>query len=142
MGSVYLLPEALLYPIVAEMADGELHSIARDIKRNAENNLRQAQATTEHTKLPEPMVRRQQASGLTDIGLDTVPAKYGNDYSIWMEGGEDDRAAMAIEMGHDPSGYFKPTSKGGRYAGTSRSPRGLFILTRAAGLTMLSRFRG
>jgi|LauGreDrversion4_2_1035121.scaffolds.fasta_scaffold02338_6 hypothetical protein len=133
MGSTYLLPEALLYPIVAEMADGYLHNIARDIKRNADNNLAQAQATTEHTKLPVPMVRRQQASGLTDIGLDTVPAKYGNDYSIWMEGGEDDQAAMAIEMGHDPSGYFKG------HRGV-KSSRGLFILTRAAGLTMLSRF--
>lgn len=135
--AVYLLPEALLYPIVAEMADGELHETARDIELNAKRNLAQAQATTEHTKLPEPMVRRQQASGLTDIGMDRVPAKYGNDYIIWMEGGEDNRAAMAIEMGHDPSGYFSPA----RYHGKSRSPRGLFILSRAAGLTMLSRFR-
>lgn len=131
--AVYLLPEPLLYPIVAEMADGELKDIARSIERNAENNLRQAQATTEHTKLAPPMVRRQQASGLTDIGMDVMPAKYGNDYIVWMEGGEDNRAAMAIEMGHDPSGYFKGTN--------TRSPRGLFILSRAAGLTMLLRFR-
>ncbi len=131
--AVYLLPEPLLYPIVAEMADGELKDIARSIERNAETNLRQAQATTEHTKLAPPMVRRQQASGLTDIGMDVMPAKYGNDYIVWMEGGEDNRAAMAIEMGHSPSGYFKGTS--------TRSPRGLFILSRAAGLTMLLRFR-
>lgn len=131
--TVYLLPEAALYPIVAEMADDEVKDTAKEIERNAEMHLRQAQATTQWEKLAPPMVKRQQASGLTDIGVDPVPAKYGNDYIVWMEGGEDNRAAMAIEMGHDPSGYFKGSN--------TRSPRGLFILSRAAGLTMLRRFR-
>jgi hypothetical protein len=79
------------------------------------------------------VVKRQQASGLTDIGLDSEPAKYGTDYIVWMDGGEDDQGAMAIEMGHSPSGYFKGTS--------TSSPRGLFILHRAAGLTYFKRFR-
>ena len=131
--AVFLLPKEALYPIVAEMADKELKKVARDVKNTAERYLAQDRATTEHTKLPEPMVRRQQASGLTEIGMDSEPAKYGTDYIIWLEGGEDDRGAMAIEMGHSPSGYFK-----GR---PSRSPRGLFILHRAAGLTMFKRFR-
>jgi hypothetical protein len=131
--TVYLLPEAALYPIVAEMADDEIHDIARDVKRSADQYLAQARATTPHSKLPEPMVKRQQASGLTDIGLDSTPAKYGTDYIVWMDGGEDDQGAMAIEMGHAPSGYFKGSA--------TSSPRGLFILHRAAGLTMFKRFR-
>ena len=131
--AVYLLPEAELYPIVAEMADSSLRNIAREIKTTADSYLAQDRATTEHTKLPEPMVSRQQASGLTEIGMDSEAAKYGTDYIIWLEGGEDNRGAMAIEMGHSPSGYFKGSP--------TRSPRGLYILHRAAGLTMFNRFR-
>lgn len=136
--AVYLMPEAALYPIVAEMAahggPGEnIKDIATEIKNTAERYLAQDRATTEHTKLPVPMVKHQQASGLTDIGMDSEPGRYGTDYLVWMEGGEDNRAAMAIEMGHSPSGYFKGTS--------TRSPRGLFILHRAAGLTFFRRFR-
>jgi hypothetical protein len=131
--AVYLMPESLLYPIVAEMSDGTLKDIAQDIERNAKRHLAQDRATTEWGKLPVPMVKRQQASGLTDIGSTTEAAKYGNDYIIWLEGGEDNRAAMAIEMGHSPSGYFAGKS-------WTDSPRGLHILSRAAGLTMLYRF--
>jgi hypothetical protein len=133
--AVELLPEAALYPIVAAEADDEVHDIAKEIKRTADQYLAQDRATTEHSKLPVPMVKRQQASGLTDIGLDSEPSpRYGaTDYIVWLEGGEDDRGAMAIEMGHSPSGYFKGTS--------TSSPRGLFILHRAAGLTYFRRFR-
>ena len=136
--TVYLMPEPLLYPIVARMAESELRQTAKDIERNAEANLNQAQATTEWEKLAPPLVKRQQASNLTKIGMDILPAgsgknKYGNDYIVWMTGGEDNRAAMAIEMGHSPSGYYKFTD--------TASPRGLHILGRAAGLTMLMRFR-
>ncbi len=131
--AVYLLPEAALYPIVAEIADGSVKDTAQEIKHNAEMHLRQVRATTEWEKLPVPVVKRQQASGLTDIGLDAEAAKYGNDYVVWMEGGEDNRAAMAMEMGHDPSGYFAGSA--------TQSPRGLHILSRAAGLTMLRRYR-
>lgn len=136
--AVYLDPKPILYDKIGDMPEGVMRKTARDIERQAKLNLAQVRATTEHTKLPEPMVRHQQASGLTEIGTDIIPKgsgknKYGNDYIVWMTGGEDDRAAMAIEMGHDPSGYFagKP----------SKSPRGQHILTRAAGLTMLLRFR-
>ena len=133
--AVELLPESALYPIVADQADGELRDIAREIKNTADVYLAQDRATTEHTKLPYPMVKSPQASGLTDIGMDSEPGpKYGvTDYLVWMEGGEDNRAAMAIEMGHSPSGYFKGTA--------TRSPRGLYILHRAAGLTFFRRFR-
>lgn len=135
--TVYLDPTPILYSKIGPMPERVMRSTAKDIERAAKVNLAQVRATTEHTKLPEPMVKRQQASGLTDIGIDIIPKgsgknKYGNDYIVWMTGGEDDRAAMAIEMGHSPSGYFK-----GR---PSRSPRGQHILTRAAGLTMLMRF--
>jgi hypothetical protein len=138
--AVELLPEAELYPIIAKMADnggpGEnVKDIAQQIKRTADQYLAQARATTPHTKLPTPIVKRQQASGLTEIGLDSEPAaRYGaTDYLVWLEGGEDDQGAMAIEMGHSPSGYFKGSE--------TRSPRGLFILHRAAGLTYFRRFR-
>lgn len=133
--AVFLLPKEELYPIVAKLVDGELKDIAKDVKRTADTYLSQARATTEHTKLPEPMVNHQQASRLTDIGMDSEPGpKYGvTDYIIWLEGGEDNRGAMAIEMGHSPSGYFKGSA--------TASPRGLYILHRAAGLTMFSRFR-
>ena len=133
MADYYLMPEGLLYPIVSGMSNPEINSIGREIEMRAKRNLAQARATTEHTKLPEPMVRHQQASGLTDIGKDNIPKEYGFfDQDIWMEGGEDNRAAMAIEMGHEPSGYFKGKP--------SRSPRGLHILGRAAWLTMARRF--
>lgn len=133
--SYSVLPEKLLYPIIAELADGELKDIAQEITRTAESYLGQARTTTEWGKLPEPMVKRQQASGLTDIGMDSEKAKYGTDYLVWLEGGEDNQGAMAIEMGHEPSGYFKGKS-------WTDSPRGLYILHRAAGLTFFRRFRG
>ena len=135
-GGDYLLPKEAMYPKISKMANPEINSIGREIEMRAKRNLMQARATTEHTKLPEPMVRRQQASGLTDIGKDNIPIVGGYgffDQLIWMEGGEDNRAALAIEMGHEPSGYFKGKP--------SRSPRGLHILGRAAWLTMARRFR-
>lgn len=137
--AVYLDPTEVMYTKIGNMPEGVMRNTARDIERAAKSNLAQVRATTEHTKLPEPMVKRQQASGLTDIGIDIIPQgsgknKYGNDYIVWMTGGEDNLAAMAIEMGHNPSGYF---------AGKITKPprqRGQHILTRAAGLTMLLRF--
>lgn len=138
--AVELLPKKALYPIIAQMADkggpgNNIRDISETIERTAKQYLAQDRATTEHTKLPEPMVRRQQASGLTRIGMHSEPGPaYGAiDYIVWLEGGEDDRGAMAIEMGHSPSGYFKGKP--------SKSPSGLYILHRAAGLTFFAKFR-
>ena len=133
--TVYLLPARAMYPIIAEMADDGVKDIAREIKHRADRNLALSRSTTTHTKLPEPIVTRQQASGLTDIGLDSEPGQgWGaTDYLVWMEGGEDDRAAMAIEFGHSPSGYFKGKAV--------QSSRGQYILIRAAMLTYFARFR-
>jgi hypothetical protein len=130
-----LMPAAELYPIIAKMADDGVKDVAREIKHRADRNLALSRSTTTHTKLPEPMVTRQQASGLTDIGLDseTVQGWGATDYLVWMEGCEDDRAAMAIEFGHDPSGYFKGKAV--------KSSRGQYILIRAAMLTYFARFR-
>ena len=130
-----LMPAAELYPIIAKMADDGVKDVAREIKHRADRNLALSRSTTTHTKLPEPMVRHQQASGLTDIGLDSEPGQgWGaTDYLVWMEGGEDDRAAMAIEFGHSPSGYFKGKAV--------QSSRGQYILIRAAMLTYFARFR-
>lgn len=135
MGYYELDSERELYPIIAALADPELKDIAQEITRTAESYLAQSRSTTEWGKLPVPMVKRQQASGLTDIGMDSEPNKYSKDYLVWLEGGEDNRGAMAIEMGHEPSGYFKGKS-------WTDSPRGLYILHRAAGLTFFRRFRG
>ena len=139
--TVQLDPAPVIFEKIGHMPEGVMRKTARDIERQAKLNLAQVRATTEHTKLPEPMVKHQQASGLTEIGIDIIPEgsgknKYGNDYIVWMTGGEDDRAAMAIEMGHNPSGFFKGK--------TTKPPRqrGQHILTRAAGLTMLLRFGG
>ena len=125
----YLLPKVEMYPIVSKMANPEINSIGREIEMRAKRNLIQARATTEHRKIIGP-------GGLTDIGKDNVPIVDGYgffDQLIWMEGGADNRAALAIEMGHNPSGVFGGTE--------TRSPRGLHILGRAAWLTMARRFR-
>lgn len=129
MAGYYLMPEGLLYPIVSGMSNPEINSIGREIEMRAKRNLIQARATTEHHKIIGP-------GGLTEIGKDNVPIVDGYgffDQLIWMEGGADNRAALAIEMGHDPSGVFGGTE--------TRSPRGLHILGRAAWLTMARRFR-
>ena len=124
----YLLPKAEMYRIVSEMSNPEINSTGREIETRARNNLIQARATTEHHKIIGP-------GGLTEIGKDNVPIVGGYgffDQLIWMEGGADNRAALAIEMGHNPSGVFGGTD--------TRSPRGLHILGRAAWLTMARRF--
>ena len=127
MAGYYLMPEGLLYPIVSGMSNPEINSIGREIEMRAKRNLAQTRATTEHHKIIGP-------GGLTEIGKDNIPKEYGFfDQDIWMEGGADNRAALAIEMGHNPSGYFKNIP--------SMSPRGLHILGRAAWLTMARRFR-
>ena len=129
MAGYYLMPEGLLYPIVSGMSNPEINSIGREIEMRAKRNLAQARATTEHHKIVGP-------GGLTEIGKDNVPIVDGYgffDQLIWMEGGADNRAALAIEMGHNPSGVFGGTE--------TRSPRGLHILGRAAWLTMARRFR-
>jgi hypothetical protein len=100
--TVYLLPARVMYPIIAEMADDGVKDVAREIKHRADRNLALSRSTTTHTKLPEPMVRHQQASGVTDIGLTSEPADWGaTDYLIWMEGGDGYPGAMAIEFGLD-----------------------------------------
>ena len=138
--TVELDSKAELYPKIAAMADHggpgrNVRGWANQIEHNAHMILSQIRRTTEWEKLEPPMVSRRQASGVTAIGLDSVPGEgWGvTDYIVWMEGGEDNRAAMAMEMGHAPSGYFKGTA--------TQAPRGLYILHRAAGLTFFKKFR-
>lgn len=77
----------------------------------------------------EMLLDYHQITGTTDISVEKVPRgtrenRYSADYDVVMS--NPDRGAMAIEYGHEPSG---------RFAGTeTRAPRGLYILTRAAGL--------
>lgn len=128
---VWLMPKGQLYPLIHGMSEKVLKQEATDIYHLANLYLEIERGTTQWTKLPEPMVSRQQASGLTDIDLDKERQKYGNDYLVTLEGGEDNAAALAIEMGHSPSGYFKGSA--------TKSPRGLYILMRAAGSALMSR---
>lgn len=130
MARVWLMKKAQLYPIIHEMSDGTAKKEAVDIYHKAERNLAVARAVTQWEKLPYPMVKNPQASQLTDVGLKKEHVRFGNHYLIVMEGGEDNEAAMAIEMGHAPSGYYEGSA--------TKAPHGLGILTRAAGLTMLN----
>jgi hypothetical protein len=107
-----------------------LREEAVDIYHRAERNLAVARATTQWEKLPYPVVKNPQASMLTDVGVQKERVKFGNDYLVILEGGEDNQAALAIEMGHAPSGYFKGSA--------TKSPRGLYILMRAAGAALMS----
>ena len=131
MAKMWLMPKKMLYPIVHDMADSTTRREGVEVYHKAERNLAVARATTQWEKLPYPTVRNPQASMLTDVGVQKERVKFGNDYLVILEGGEDNAGALAIEMGHSPSGYFKGSA--------TKSPRGLYILMRAAGAALMSR---
>lgn len=88
----------------------------RELEYRAKVNLAAARASTPHRKIkgPDRLTRIQ--------GYQDVPGEYGDiDGMVCLEAPN----AIAIEFGHGPSGVFgdKPSSK---------SPWGLYILTRAA----------
>lgn len=101
-----------------------VREVADEVEDRAQQNLRQARASTQWEKIADPEHR-------TEIGLSRGTNRYGSvDYLVWMDGYK--TGAMAIEFGHAPSGVFGP---GGAYADVpTRAPSGLYILTRAAGL--------
>ena len=109
--AVYVIPQEQLTPILQRMAEPAIHKEAMAIKSRAEVFLQMSRPAIKIGSDP---------NGLTDIG--TTRDNY--DWLVWMEGQKG--SAMAIEMGHQPSGVF---SRGDG----SRSPRGLYILTRASG---------
>lgn len=129
MPNIKLDSKPAMYPKISRIADPAVKEAAEEIKVRADENLAVVRASSDTPRLDG-------AVALTEISVDTAPPdasrnKYGNDYLVVMShpfGG-----AMAIEMGHDPSGKFSGTS--------TRAPRGLYILSRAAGLLGLPRFR-
>jgi hypothetical protein len=65
------------------------------------------------------------------------PASTGHRYEITKSHGDVDSFVnlegpnpLAMEFGHSPSGYFAPE----RYGHITKSPEGLYILTRASGI--------
>lgn len=109
--AVYLIPQEALTPLLQRMAEPAIRQEAMEIKTRAEVFLQMSRPAIKIGSDP---------NGLTDIG--TTRDEY--DWLVWMEGQKN--SAMAIEMGHQPSGVFSPGDG-------SRAPRGLYILTRASG---------
>jgi hypothetical protein len=119
----------VMYEKVGKITDPSIKDVAQEIRDRAIENLAIARATSDTPKLAD-------LGGLTTIGLDVATPTsarnaYANDYLVTMSAPQG--GAMAIEMGHSPSGVFAGTD--------TRAPRGLYILSRAAGLLGLPRFR-
>jgi hypothetical protein len=105
----------------------EIKSETREVEGKARSNLAMARAATPWVKIADP-------SGLTDVyGIMGGPGQYDDvDGFVYLQAPN----AFAIEFGHAPSGVFGPD---GRYADVeTRSPHGLYILTRAAGMPRLN----
>ena len=99
-----------------------LHKEAVEVEGRARDNLAMARATTTHTKIvPE----KSPAHATKILPPVEAPGKYTQDYLVIMEGNN----PMAEEFGHGASGFFDPD----KYGRQTRSPWGLYILTRAAG---------
>lgn len=89
----------------------EVHNKAKEVGELASANLEAARASTHWHKIHGP-------DGLTKTSV----TKGDVDSFVNLEAPN----AMAIEFGHDPSGFFAGTD--------TRPPRGLYILGKAAGL--------
>lgn len=88
---------------------------AMDLGAKAEGILAQVRATTTHEKIIGP-------GGLTFIDVNpAAQPKYPADWQVELHAPN----PIAIEFGHDPSGYFAGTN--------TKAPEGLYILYRAAG---------
>lgn len=92
-----------------------VHDEAKTVAHRAEALLEKARDTTHWHKLSGP-------SHLTKIKVEQGEV----DSLVILEAPN----AMAVEFGHEPSGYFAGTH--------TRAPHGLYILTHATGFTDLS----
>jgi hypothetical protein len=113
-GKVYHLPG------VKRVVKDEAHEIGR----MAEGLLEEARATTTWQKLEPPMVKVKQPSGTTNITVE--PSDDGLYREDWFVCLNSPFNPVALEYGHQPSGYFKDKP--------SDAPEGLYILHRAARL--------
>lgn len=99
-----------------------LYREALEVEGRARDNLTAARASTTHTKI-DPSTSPARATRI--LPVETAPGKYDQDYVVIMEGNN----PMATEFGHGASGFFDPE----KYGRQTKSPWGLYILTRAAG---------
>lgn len=117
---VRLIGQKAMNHVVSHL--GEVHAAVDaendKVHSRAEANLAAARASTRWHKIlgPEHLTRVTKSEGDVDAFTNLEAPN-----------------PMAIEFGHAPSGVFGP---GGRYAHVkTKAPEGLYILSRAAGLT-------
>lgn len=109
-----LISKSALHFVVAHI-DGvkhEVHDTAKKVTEKAEARLGEARSSTEWHKIhgPDHLTKVETTQGAVD-SFTVLEAPN----------------AMAIEFGHEPSGVFAGTK--------TRPPRGLYIISGAAGLT-------
>lgn len=97
---------------------------AAKVETKAEMNLISARATTTHTRIEQDRAHE------TEIKLEKAPGRLDADWLVSMYGVN----PMALEFGHFPSGYFDPD----KYGSMTKSPSGLYILSRAGGFPVHS----
>jgi len=129
MAKVRLDSKPVMYSKIGPLTEDSLRLEAEEIAERAEENLAMANSSL-------VFVGSEQIPGTTSIQVDKISKgsrdnKYSADFDVIMS--NPDGGAMAIETGHDPSGKFAETN--------TRAPRGLYILSRAAGLFDAPRFR-
>lgn len=109
-----LIGKKALHSVVShiEGVRSAVHDEAKDVGRKADANLAHARSSTHWHKIHGP-------SHLTQV---TVSQGEVDSFAN-LEAPN----AMAIEFGHEPSGYFAGTD--------TKAPEGLYILSHAAGLT-------
>lgn len=107
----------------AHETQGALRRTTREIEGKARANLARARSSTRWHKIYGP-------GHLTHVNATRADGEYGDiDYLVNLEAPN----AMAIEFGHQPSGVFGPGGSLGHL--DTKAPEGLYILSRAAGLT-------
>ena len=128
MARVKLDSKPVMYRKVGPLTENALKVEAEEIAVRAEENLAQANSSG--------WFEGEDVAGTTTVEVDKISKgirgnKYSADFDVVMS--NPDGGAMAIEVGHNPSGKFAGTK--------TRAPRGLYILSRAAGLFDAPRFR-
>lgn len=116
---VQLVGQKVMNQIVSHLDEvrDAVHDQAKKTGKVAEANLREARSSTRWTKIAGPSHQTKVTVTKGDV-----------DSFVNLEG----PSPESIEYGHSPSGAFGP---GGRYGHLkTKSPDGLYILSRAAGL--------
>jgi hypothetical protein len=117
---VQLYGKKVVHHIVAHLEGvrSAVHREAEEVGKRADGYLAEAKATTRWHNIGNP--------ASTGHRVDVEVTQHDVDSTVDLVGPN----AMAVEFGHEPSGYFAGTK--------TRPPHGLYILTHATGLTDLS----